>query len=706
MGAVWVGVAAGRGGWWWVAGLPVGALAFARGRRWGWLLALPLAAGVIAGGLSGQREAAVLEAGLPGGSVELVATAVTDSRPSRFGGEWWLARPYGVRSGEGWVAWRGPTLLVATDGPAGVMVGAALVVEGELVARAGWAARSPYGGRVNARSLTPIAGGQAPLFTVGNWLRQRVIDRLHGGDPAAALLAGFLVGATDDLPRADYEALRLAGLAHFVAVSGSNVAGFLLLWFLVLGPLALGRRRGLWGLAGLAIFTVATRWEPSVVRASLMAGAVLFGRIVGVPVEPWSALALSGTVAMLVSPELGFNVGFQLSVLATAGILAGSHLFEETLPKWLAVPLGVTVAAQAAVTPLLLGVFGTVPLLAPLTNVVAAPLVAIATAAGGVGVVSGWGPLVAVGALFARLVLEISRLAASGPQLGAVALGLLAAGLLLARRRGWRPVVVLAAALLFAYPLLTALPPPRPGVVFLDVGQGDATLLLGVGGRAVLIDGGPDPVLLAAGLRRYGVRALELVVVTHPHEDHAGGLVGLGDRLPVSRVWHAGPPHTGRGWERFAREMGRAGVAMAVPPVGQVEMIDGIRLQVLGPRRRYAGINDQSVVLLADAGYTRVLLTGDIEEVAQGDLGYVEAEVLKVPHHGAATTDLGWLSRQQPAIAVISVGDNDYGHPSPEVIAALASSVVLRTDEVGDIVLSLTGDPLAGRSLAGSGRSP
>ena len=184
--------------------------------------------------------------------------------------------------------------------------------------------------------------------------------------------------------------MRLSGLSHFVAVSGSNVALFLSAWWLASGPLGWGpRRRAVLGLAGLAVFVVATRWEPSVVRAATMAALVLGGRLAGRAVDGWTALGGSVTLLLLVSGDLAGDAGFQLSVAATAGVLAGGGLWRDRRPRWAWTALGATVSAQAAVAPLLLIHFGSVPLFAPLTNVVAAPLVAGATAAGGVGVLAG-----------------------------------------------------------------------------------------------------------------------------------------------------------------------------------------------------------------------------------------------------------------------------------------------------------------------------
>ena len=134
-----------------------------------------------------------------------------------------------------------------------------------------------------------------------------------------------------------------------------------------------------------------------------------------------------------------------------------------------------------------------------------------------------------------------------------------------------------------------------------------------------------------------------------------------------------------------------SGIKVEVPEAGWTADVGSIHLEVLGPMRRFASPNDQSLVLLATVEGRSVLLPGDIEVIAQRELGTVRAEVLKVPHQGAATSDLGWLQAVQATTAIVSVGSNSFGHPSADVIAALAGAgmQVLRTDEEGDIIIRL-----------------
>ncbi|MFH1331059.1 MAG: ComEC/Rec2 family competence protein [Actinomycetota bacterium] len=652
-----------------------------------------LAAGGMSGALAAGRERATLAAGIPTGRVVVAGVAADDAVPGREG-ERFTLRPSHLAGAEGWRPWAGPRLAVA--GPvAGVAAGERVLAAGTLAGASFHTGSGPVAGKIEARVVQRLGPAEDPLFATGNFLRRRVLSGVAGfaDRPAAALLLGFLIGDTSSLPDADAEALRLAGLSHFVAVSGSNVALFLTAWWLASGPLGWGpRRRALLGLAGLAVFVVVTRWEPSVVRAATMAALVLGGRLAGRPVDGWTALGGSVALLLLISGDLAGDAGFQLSVAATAGVLAGGRLWQGRRPRWAWTALGATVSAQAAVAPLLLIHFGSMPLFAPLANVVAAPLVAAATAAGGVGVVAGATPLTGVALLAADGVLAVARFGRDLPQLGwgGVALAGCAAGLALRPRL--RPLVALSGMLaVAALTLPFGGPPDRPEVVFLDVGQGDAVLLRGPAGEVILVDGGPDPAVLRRALLGRGVRRIDLLVATHAHADHVAGLEGITEWAAVGRLWHSG--QEGETPAALVQEMRAAAVPVEVPAVGWEAEIGAFRLEVLGPVRRYASPNDGSLVLRVTAGGFIVLLPGDVEVIAQGDLGPLPADVLKVPHQGAATSDPEWLAASAAGVAVISVGPNDFEHPAPEVIAVLerAGATVRRTDREGDVVIGLGG---------------
>jgi competence protein ComEC len=208
-----------------------------------------------------------------------------------------------------------------------------------------------------------------------------------------------------------------------------------------------------------------------------------------------------------------------------------------------------------------------------------------------------------------------------------------------------------------------------PVLIVLDIGQGDAIILRDAADTTMLIDTGPDPGAMLDALERHGIDAIDLVVITHPHRDHDAGLATLVDRVAVGAVWRA--PDSAD--VRTADDGFGTFMAPSSPRPGEYQIGD-IAIEVLGPVRRYASANDQSIVLRVTINGVAVLLTGDVEEYAQADLGAQRSHVLKVPHYGGATSDLAWLAATQASVAVISVGDNSFGHPADDVINALVAA--------------------------------
>jgi competence protein ComEC len=564
-------------------------------------------------------------------------------------------------------------------------------IDGAVVGGAGEIGGRPHRGTLDVATFRVVSGPGSPLLALGNAMRDRVIDRLSPLEGGHALLAGFMVGDTSGVDEVDQSAMRRAGLSHFTAVSGSNVAVFLGLLYIVAGPLGIGpKRRAVLGLLGLPVFAAATRFEPSVLRASAMAGLVLGGRLVGVVMETWQVVAAAVVALLLVDPALVRSVGFQLSLAATAGVIVGTR-WPSTGGR-VARALAVSIGAQVAVAPLLMIHFGLVPLLSPLANLLAAPLVASSTVLGVLGVM-GPAPLSDLGAALADIVLGIARSASALPQVGWLGLGIvLAAGVMHLFQPKLRGVLVLlGAAGVTALVLAPVSSLPDAGAVVLDVGQGDAILISGGRGNLALVDGGPDPVILIENLAQYRVNGLNLVVLTHAHADHALGLTALAGRIPIGEVWARVHPHETAVSSELVGTLSKSGVPVVEPPVGEVYRLGALTLAVDGPFRQYASSNDQSIVLTVTGPEKSMLLAGDIETYAQADLGHLRADVLKVPHHGAGTSDPDWLEGVGAEIAVISVGTNDFGHPVPWVITELEESgaTVLRTDLDGDVIVPL-----------------
>lgn len=702
---VWMGALGGRHSWGLWGALALGvAISVANHSGIVLVMSAGLVAGAVAGWGSGQREAAMLSAPLVEGEVTLRAVARTD--PAGLpDSQWLVARPLAYRLPEhrDWRKWQGPVLLVEAGDAGEVAAGEVFEASGFLTRQAGRRGNAVYAARMRSGSLVRISDAQGWLVAGGNALRRRVQANLRSGSSAGrSLVAGFLIGDTSGLSSFRIAQLRRSGLSHFVAVSGGNVALFLGALWIVMWPVV--TRPGVKvvvGLVALALFMVMTRWEPSVLRAGLLAALVLAAQASGYSLSALSALGAAVTCALLVSPELAHSVGFGLSVTATLGVVTGARVAAGRRPRWVWQPLGSAMGAQVAVVPLLLGVFGSIPLLSPLANLAAAPLVTVSTGLGGIGALTGWQPLVWLAALAADGVLAIAGFLSPFPQLGWTAV-CAAAGLGVVARR-WpviRPPVWLGAlALVVAmvgFPALRHSIGPggadAPVVVFLDVGQGDSILIRATE-VTVLIDGGPDPMRLAEKLSKYRVTEVDLVIITHPHADHVRGLEGVVGAMPVGAVWDASYPHQTPAHRILRERIDEKGIAVHRPLPGQSLEAGELAIEILGPLRRYKDVNDQSIVLMVKLEGTSFLMSGDIQEVAQSELGFIGPDVLKVPHQGAATSDRRWLRENSGRLAVISVGPNDYGHPSPwvEQVLAEGGARVVRTDHQGDVVVKPAG---------------
>ena len=556
-------------------------------------------------------------------------------------------------------------------------------------------------------------------------VRRSVRAAVAGRDAdARELVPALVVGDDGGLDPDLADDFRTTGLTHLLAVSGTNLT-------LVVGSVLVlarwGGVRGRWlhllAALGIAGFVMTARAEPSVVRAAAMGAVALVGMGGNGRSRGTRALGVAVLLLLLAWPRLAVTAGFALSVMATGGILLLAPAWRDALarwtPRWVAEAVSVPLAAQVACTPVVAALSGQVSLVAVGANLLAAPAVAPATVLGlGGGVVGlAWSPLgtvvAAPAAWSAQWIIAVARWGAGVPTAavawgtGPVALALLTlvclASVPLAPRLLGRPGSTLACTGLLVLTVLVR--PPTPGwppagwvVAMCDVGQGDGLLLRAGEHSAVVVDAGPDPAVIDACLDRLGVREVPLLLLTHFHADHVDGAAGVLDGREVGAVEGTSLLDPAAGVRVVEEATGRdPGVAA----YGGTRTFGRVRLQVVWPRpgappgdAGESAPNNSSVVLVAEVAGIRVLLTGDVEPSAQAalerDLAGLQVDVLKVPHHGSRHQDLGWLTSLGARVALVSVGaDNDYGHPSPDVVTALtaAGARVWRTDLVGDVAV-------------------
>lgn len=567
-------------------------------------------------------------------------------------------------------------------------------------------------------------------------------------EPAASVAAGISLGRPGTVPNELYDDYRDAGLAHILAVSGAHIS--VLSGIVFFGLLqVMGRRQAIWPAIAVVVAYVFLTGAPfSVIRAGIMAVIFLFGIYLGRQQASLAALAAAAIAMTLVRPATALEAGFQLSLSATAGLivfgpwirwLIGTEA-ERLQIRGIVPPLAehvaaLSLAASIATAPVLWVTFGRVPLIGPLSNVLVEPIFALAFALSLVTAVTGviWEPAGWAVGLVAYYPLSLLSWTASTfasvphasvdvPRTPAdAALG----AFVMMAIPGWfayrylapipeRPPATpgerrvrrlalgaAAGALAMGVAWHSLVPLRGPGeleVTMLDVGQGDAILVTTPGGSNVLVDGGPSGIVLARELGAalpHWQRNLTKTVATHPEADHIGGFPAAFERFNVRTAYDNGDDHDTLLASMYEELRSGRHETLAT---GDRFTVDGVSFTTLWPGGTAAGMgpNDRSVVLRVDYGATSFLLTGDIEREPQWELegdDALDVTVLKVPHHGAATSTRGFFEAVDAPIALISAGEeNRYGHPADVTLRQLHGAEVFRTDIQGRVTVRSDGE--------------
>jgi len=588
----------------------------------------------------------------------------------------------------------------------------------------------------------------------GTWFQSRVVLPVRGAirrsiaanltGASAGLLQGMLLGEKHRIPEDIRGSFRGTGLAHALVISGLHVGLVALFFFTGLRVCRLPDRVACVGTIGiLALYAVVTELQPPVVRASIMATVVLTGRLLGRQGEIYNSLGLAAVIILCVWPTSLMSLSFQLSFGASLAIV-GLHgpligrfpeawrREDQPLGKWVISPLCVSLAAQLGTGPLIAYHFQQFAPISLAANLIVVPLLGLVVGLGILTALTGWWLPLAATAFNAGNYLVLSSLirvvdalaeipyaSVVTPRPGPVALVLAAlTALLLARddRRSRRILVylVLISCNLGVWSHL--LRARQLEVVFLDVGQGDAAFLQFPNGRTMVIDGGNrsfhfdygDRVLVPF-LRYRNVSRVDVVVATHPHNDHIGGLVSLLEQIEIGHFIDSGQVFDSWTAGRLRELIRDRGIHYHRVAAGDTLIgLGGVGGLVLHPTSQFVsaegssayGLNNGSAVVRFTHGDLSLLFTGDVEEETDASLlrwgERLQTRVLKVAHHGSPTSsEPRFLEGVDPEVAVVSVGAiNGFGHPSAEVMTRYMDKGVrlLRTDKRGAVMLWSDGE--------------
>ena len=563
-------------------------------------------------------------------------------------------------------------------------------------------------GRVAALLINK--GSFVVLSPPSRWAKS--LDRIRDGLRAAsgtgdsgALIPGMVLGDTSLQSATFKNEMRRSGLTHLVAVSGAN---FAIVSTFILYLMQFVFRKIPLRLGATAVFLIAfialVRPSPSVLRAAAMAAVLLIAQGTHRGRDSLPALGFAIAAVVVADPWQVRDPGFALSVLATAGLLIAAprlvEKFSAVMPKPLAIVIATPLAATLFCSPVIVAISGQLSLMSIVANVLAAPAVAPITIVGFVaGLISPafpalsqlllWcvKPLAAWVAWIASVISDYSVITfATGAKGFFIIAGVLALGYFLNRK-----VVITALLILVAISWLLRFPGGDWQVANCDVGQGDSMVVNLGDHRAIVIDTGPDPIAEDRCLHQLGIKKIELLILTHVHADHVGGVDGaLRDRSVMAQ------------WFGNVRAGTRATFASDRGPV---------TVEVLWPQGQWADEqtsdpNNSSIAIVLRTPDYSLFAGGDMEPLTQAQIAPLvgRVDIYKVCHHGSRFQDESFTRALSPTISVISVGEgNSYGHPAPQTIQSLTrlGSRVLRTDLDGAIAIRANGSRFRIRTSKG-----
>lgn len=522
---------------------------------------------------------------------------------------------------------------------------------------------------VNSRIkvLTPPSRWAKALARIRLGLREAT-----GTGDAGALIPGMVIGDVSKQSVDFKNDMRRSGLTHLVAVSGAN---FAIVSTFVLWGMQFVFRRVNYRLIATALcltaFISLVRPSPSVLRAAAMAAVLLFAHGSRRGRDSLPALGFAMAAVVIADPFQAQDAGFALSVLATAGLLL---LSPKIKPQFLAPPI----AAMIFCSPVIVALSGYISPMSIVANLLAAPAVTAITIVGFIAaLISPFSPTAAHALIFlvkpfASWIAWVARWVAQFPvfTLKTGLYGFLAVVALLAMMYfGRARVAFVLLVLIISLSWLQRFPAGDWQVANCDVGQGDAMVINLHNHRAIVIDTGPDPALVDRCLHQLGIKEIPLLILTHIHADHVGGLAGVKKGRTVGTTWFGNIN------------------------AGTHATINDIDIDVVWPDRGsgYSPNNSSISVILRSPDFT-LFAGGDIEPPAQSELlSHIgKVDIYKVAHHGSRFQDLGLVKELSPALAIISVGaGNSYGHPALSTISALidVGATVLRTDIDGAVVI-------------------
>lgn len=563
-------------------------------------------------------------------------------------------------------------------------------------------------------------------------IQKYIKDTINGTltDEEGNLLLAILLGDKDKLSEDIQESFKTSNLSHMLAVSGAHVSYIILGLTYVLQNSIIGKKNGkIVCIFFLLVFMAITNFTPSVTRACIMAILTLFSSIIYRKSDVYTNISVAALITLIFNPYSLLDLGFQLSYGGTIGIIIFIKRIQEKksnskVINYIKQMALVSIYANIIIIPIMMYHFNTVSFTFIISNIMASPILGIIVITGFLFIIASITvkPLTRLIAIFIKpilsILIKISQICSKLPfsnilvvtpyMFNVISYYAIILYCIKSKKNNKCKIIICLLIVLILINFIIYIYPQKLRIFFIDVGQGDSTLIITPDKKTVLIDGGGsdsfdvgEKVLLPYLLDRR-ILKIDYVLISHFDTDHCGGILTIMEKVKVKNIIISEQAEHSENYERFKKLMINKKIRLIEVKKGdKIKIGRYSEFKILFPTSRLLSenpLNNNSIVAQFNYNNFKMLFTGDIEKLAEQQIlktekAEIRADILKVAHHGSKTSSIPeFIKAVRPKIALIGVGKNNtFGHPNQQTIKNLENIKcrIYRTDLQGEIIIKI-----------------
>lgn len=563
-------------------------------------------------------------------------------------------------------------------------------------------------------------------------IQKYIRDTINGTltDEEGNLLLAILLGDKDKLSEDIQESFKTSNLSHMLAVSGAHVSYIILGLTYVLQNSIIGKKNGkIVCIIFLLAFMAITNFTPSVTRACIMAILTLFSSIIYRKSDVYTNISVAALITLIFNPYSLLDLGFQLSYGGTIGIIIFIKRIQEKksnskVINYIKQMALVSIYANIIIIPIMMYHFNTVSFTFIISNIMASPILGIIVITGFLFIIASITvkPLTRLIAIFIKpilsILIKISQICSKLPfsnilvvtpyMFNVISYYAIILYCIKSKKNNKYKIIICLLIVLILINFIIYIFPQKLRIFFIDVGQGDSTLIITPDKKTVLIDGGGSDSfdvgekVLSPYLLDRRILKIDYVLISHFDTDHCGGILTIMEKVKAKNIIISEQAEHSENYERFKKLMIHKKIRLIEVKKGdKIKIGRYSEFKILFPTSRLLSenpLNNNSIVAQFNYNNFKMLFTGDIEKLAEQQIlkaekAEIRADILKVAHHGSKTSSIPeFIKAVKPKIALIGVGKNNtFGHPNQQTIKNLENIKcrIYRTDLQGEIIIKI-----------------